>query len=101
MLAGVVGEGERLIGGLVAGVGLVELIGELQQDHPVVVMAVDDAHWADHGSLQALTFALRRLRADYTLRPQPPAPHPSRALRTAPSPTIGPRPGCTIPPSPA
>ena len=38
---------------------------------------------------------------NYTLRPDPPAPYRSRASKTAPSPTIGPRPGCTIPPSPA
>lgn len=30
----------------------------------VVVLAVDDAHWADRQSLQALVFALRRLVAD-------------------------------------
>ncbi|WP_199550500.1 LuxR family transcriptional regulator [Streptomyces sp. N35] len=30
----------------------------------VVALVVDDAQWADHASLQALTFAVRRLRAD-------------------------------------
>ena len=33
----------------------------------VVVLAVDDAHWADRQSLQALVFALRRLVADRVL----------------------------------
>ena len=32
-----------------------------------VVLAVDDAHWADRPSLQALIFALRRLAADQVL----------------------------------
>ncbi|SNQ47637.1 Transcriptional regulator, LuxR family [Frankia canadensis] len=51
---------------LVAGAALVELLGELQRSGPVVLV-VDDAHWADRPSLQALTFALRRLRADRVL----------------------------------
>ncbi|MGW6011205.1 AAA family ATPase [Streptomyces sp. NPDC055210] len=33
-------------------------------DTPVVALVLDDAQWADHPSLQALTFAVRRLRAD-------------------------------------
>ena len=36
-------------------------------DGPGVVLAVDDAHWADRPSLQALIFALRRLAADRVL----------------------------------
>ncbi|MCK9931152.1 AAA family ATPase [Frankia sp. Mgl5] len=48
---------------LVAGEALVDLLGELQRSGPVVLV-VDDVHWADRPSLQALTFALRRLRAD-------------------------------------
>ncbi|WP_018505532.1 ATP-binding protein [Parafrankia discariae] len=51
---------------LVAGAALVDLLGELQRSGPVVLV-VDDAHWADRPSLQALTFALRRLRADRVL----------------------------------
>jgi ATP/maltotriose-dependent transcriptional regulator MalT len=45
------------------GTGLVQLLGSLQGGGPVLV-AVDDAHWADGASLAALAFALRRLRAD-------------------------------------
>ncbi|WP_328496947.1 AAA family ATPase [Streptomyces sp. NBC_00414] len=33
-------------------------------DAPVVALVLDDAQWADHPSLQALAFAVRRLRAD-------------------------------------
>jgi DNA-binding CsgD family transcriptional regulator len=52
---------------LVAGAALVDWVGELQQGHQVVLIAVDDAQWADHPSLAALTFALRRLRVDRVL----------------------------------
>ncbi|MGH3856702.1 MAG: ATP-binding protein [Pseudonocardiaceae bacterium] len=45
------------------GAALLELLGELQDGGPVV-LAVDDAHWADSASLHALVFCLRRLRAD-------------------------------------
>jgi DNA-binding CsgD family transcriptional regulator len=48
------------------GSALVELLGSSFQDGPVLVL-VDDAHWADLASLQALTFALRRLRYDPVL----------------------------------
>ena len=41
------------------GAGLVDLLGCLQVEGPVI-LAVDDAHWADRESLQALAFALRR-----------------------------------------
>ncbi|MGW6904572.1 ATP-binding protein [Streptomyces sp. NPDC054940] len=51
---------------LTAGAALLEPLGELQRDHPVVLV-VDDAHWADAPSLHALTFALRRLGADRVL----------------------------------
>ncbi|MEV6170993.1 AAA family ATPase [Streptomyces sp. NPDC051954] len=51
---------------LTAGAELLEPLGELQHEEPVVVV-VDDAHWADTPSLRALTFALRRLRADRVL----------------------------------
>ena len=36
-------------------------------DRPAVVFALDDAHWADRPSLQALIFTLRRLAADQVL----------------------------------
>ncbi|NRQ32647.1 AAA family ATPase [Nonomuraea sp. NN258] len=51
---------------LVVGAALLDLLGQLQRSWPVV-MAVDGAGWADLPSLQALTFALRRLRADRVL----------------------------------
>src|SRR5919108_3860331 len=51
---------------LAAGAGLLALLGELQDQGPVVVV-VDDAHWSDSASLHALAFCLRRLRADRVL----------------------------------
>jgi DNA-binding NarL/FixJ family response regulator len=49
-----------------AGAALLGVIDRLQGDGPVAIV-VDDAHWADERSLQALTFAARRLRADRVL----------------------------------
>lgn len=46
-----------------AGALLLDLLGPLQEVGPVVV-AVDDLQWVDAPSLQALTFALRRLGTD-------------------------------------
>jgi DNA-binding NarL/FixJ family response regulator len=60
-LAGLAGSPE--LDPLAAGGGLLELLGELQDRGPVV-LAVDDAHWADSASLHALAFCLRRLRTD-------------------------------------
>ncbi|WP_248963580.1 ATP-binding protein [Sphaerisporangium perillae] len=48
---------------LEVGAGLLEMLGDLQ-DRGELVVVVDDAHWADIASLHAITFALRRLRAD-------------------------------------
>jgi DNA-binding CsgD family transcriptional regulator len=48
---------------LVAGAGLMRFVDGLALDRPLVVV-VDDAHWADRSSLDAMTFAARRLRAD-------------------------------------
>jgi ATP/maltotriose-dependent transcriptional regulator MalT len=56
----------RQLDPLVAGAALVDLLGKLQHTGPVVLV-IDDAHWADRPSLHALTFALRRLRADRVL----------------------------------
>jgi len=61
----------RLIDGRIAlepdpfmvGLDLLEAIGELEDSEPVL-LAIDDAHWADPASLQAVAFAFRRLRAD-------------------------------------
>jgi ATP/maltotriose-dependent transcriptional regulator MalT len=60
------GTGQRPADPLAAGAALVDLLGELQHDRPVVVV-LDDAHLADSPSLQAFTFALRRLRVDRLL----------------------------------
>lgn len=51
---------------LAVGTEILEALGQLQQ-HATVVLAVDDAQWADAASVQALTFALRRLRGDRVL----------------------------------
>src|SRR3954469_1095939 len=45
---------------------LLELLGALEAEAPVVLV-VDDAHWMDLPSLKALVFALRRLVADPVL----------------------------------
>lgn len=53
---------------LTAGSALLNVLGGLQDSRPAaVVVVVDDAHWADVPSLQALTFAFRRLGADQVL----------------------------------
>lgn len=48
------------------GAALVEMLGWLQADGPVV-MVLDDAHWGDVPSLQALGYAMRRLRSSRVL----------------------------------
>jgi DNA-binding CsgD family transcriptional regulator len=57
---------EQNLDALAAGACLLELVGELQDLGPVVVV-VDDAQWADSASLHALAFCLRRLRSDRVL----------------------------------
>ncbi|MFE2216595.1 helix-turn-helix transcriptional regulator [Streptomyces canus] len=49
-----------------AGNVLLELLRELQQ-RGCALQVLDDAHWADRASLQALTFVLRRLRFERVL----------------------------------
>ncbi len=51
---------------LVVGAALLEMFSGRARDAPLVVV-IDDAHWADTSSLQAITFALRRLRTDPVL----------------------------------
>ena len=51
---------------LTAGARFLEVLSELQRSDPVIVV-VDDVQWADLPSLQALTFALRRLSNDRVL----------------------------------
>ncbi|MGB8195607.1 MAG: LuxR C-terminal-related transcriptional regulator [Acidimicrobiales bacterium] len=52
---------------MAVGAELVELFDRMQSDHRVVVIAIDDFHWADRSSTRALLFALRRLRGDRVL----------------------------------
>ena len=52
---------------LAVGASLVAAVGELQAGDRPVVLLVDDLHWSDRPSGQALLFALRRLRADRVL----------------------------------
>jgi DNA-binding CsgD family transcriptional regulator len=48
---------------LAAGATLLRTLDGLPTDRPLVVV-IDDVHWADQASLDALTFTARRLRAD-------------------------------------
>lgn len=68
-------EREALLGGggplagtspLQVGEQLLRLVDDLQEAAPVAVI-VEDVHWADLASLQALGFLLRRLEADRVL----------------------------------
>ena len=52
---------------LTVGAQLVEVLGDLQGGDRVVVVVVDDLHWSDQPSAQALLFALRRMQADRVL----------------------------------
>src|SRR5277367_5252531 len=52
---------------MAVGVRLLDLFDRLQSGGQVVVLAVDDLHWADRPSGRAVLFALRRLRADKVL----------------------------------
>ncbi|WP_420123263.1 AAA family ATPase [Nakamurella sp.] len=58
-------DGERLVDPIRMGARWLEFLDSLAG--AVVVLAVDDAHWADRPSLQAVVFALRRLVADRVL----------------------------------
>lgn len=60
--AGIDGAGDPLL----AGAQFLDLIGALGGRAPIVVV-VDDCQWADAPSLQALTFAMRRLQSDRVL----------------------------------
>jgi DNA-binding CsgD family transcriptional regulator/tetratricopeptide (TPR) repeat protein len=52
---------------LAVGAHLVEVLGDFQAGDRVVVVVVDDLHWSDLPSAQALLFALRRMQADRVL----------------------------------
>jgi len=49
------------------GAELVQSLGMGQGDSSVLVLVLEDLHWADAGSIKALLFALRRLRHDRVL----------------------------------
>jgi ATP/maltotriose-dependent transcriptional regulator MalT len=57
---------DRPLDPLAAGQRLLARVGAYERDGPLVVL-VDDAHWADSLSLQALTFTFRRLQAERVL----------------------------------
>jgi hypothetical protein len=73
----------------VVGGALVTLLDAMRSPAGPVVVVVDDAHWADARSVQALVFALRRLGADRVLTLVAARPHDGgriarvRALATA------------------
>jgi DNA-binding CsgD family transcriptional regulator/tetratricopeptide (TPR) repeat protein len=52
---------------LAVGAQLVAVLGDLQADDRVVVVVIDDLHWSDQPSAQAILFALRRMQADRVL----------------------------------
>ena len=52
---------------IAVGAQLVAALGDLQAGDRVVVVVVDDLHWSDRLSAQALLFALRRMQADRVL----------------------------------
>ncbi len=52
---------------MAVGAELVDFFDRMQSDDRVVVISIDDLHWADRSSARALLFALRRLRGDRVL----------------------------------
>jgi DNA-binding CsgD family transcriptional regulator len=52
---------------MAVGARLLDLFDRLQAAGQVVVLVIDDLHWADRPSSRAVLFALRRLRADKVL----------------------------------
>ncbi|MGA3221650.1 MAG: AAA family ATPase [Acidimicrobiales bacterium] len=52
---------------MAVGARLLDLFDNLQAGGQVVVLAIDDLHWADRPSARAVLFALRRLRGDKVL----------------------------------
>ncbi|WP_040795465.1 ATP-binding protein [Nocardia higoensis] len=63
-LLGAFGVGERAPGDrLLIGLAVLSLLAEEAVEHPVVCL-IDDAHWLDHATAEALLFAARRLDAE-------------------------------------
>jgi DNA-binding CsgD family transcriptional regulator/tetratricopeptide (TPR) repeat protein len=52
---------------MAVGAQLVAVLGDLQAGDRVVAVVVDDLHWSDRLSAQALLFALRRMQGDRVL----------------------------------
>ena len=52
---------------MAVGAGLLDLLDRSQAGGQVVVLVIDDLHWADRPSSRAVLYALRRLRADKVL----------------------------------
>jgi ATP/maltotriose-dependent transcriptional regulator MalT len=52
---------------MAVGAHMVAALGDLQAGDRVVVLVIDDLHWSDRLSAQALLFALRRMQADRVL----------------------------------
>jgi DNA-binding CsgD family transcriptional regulator len=55
--------GEQEATGFAIGAATLSLLAAAAEDEPLLLL-VDDAHWLDRGSADALAFAVRRLRAD-------------------------------------
>ena len=59
-LRGAMGQVDGPAGGLLVGAAILTLLTDVAREDPVLVL-VDDAHWLDHASADALAFAARRL----------------------------------------
>jgi len=59
-LRGAMGQGDAPGDGLLVGAAVLTLLTDVARDEPVLVL-IDDAHWLDQASADALAFAARRL----------------------------------------
>ncbi|MEU5882790.1 AAA family ATPase [Spirillospora sp. NPDC047279] len=62
-LRGALGHEESAADRFLIGLAVLSLLGELAEERPLLVL-VDDAHWLDPASADALLFAARRLNAE-------------------------------------